>query len=397
MQYKGLLATAFMGFLLSFEVFAIELGSVANSRFFESGGWTLDGDEMTNTRAKLMEPANFGPEGTVPEAINIIDVEGEISYVALSTFDVFFIGYFDSEGDNAFSNFELNSMEAWVSAGGTMIITCDDPGYDAVCNHFGPTIAGSFANPPVNPTPASVSRPIFNGPFGTATNLAMAGSQRYFDDTGGFMVLAEDQDGNPIVLEALIGDGRVVVFTDVDMIGNDTLSGGSGISNDNDRFMGNLIAYLNDEAGETFFVNAGLNGNWWGGPGRSGEGAQMEIVDNGVNFAVVLTFYSYDTEGNQIFLIAVGNINQFIPENTLELDVFITEGGMWGNDFNPATVTESPVGTALLTVYHCGLIRLAFDPSPAYEAQGYTDLEHDFVRLATPIAPCPVRFPGPVL
>ncbi len=128
-------------------------------------------------------------------------------------------------------------------------------------------------------------------------------------------------------------------------------------------------------------------------PSRSGEGAQLEIVDNGVEYTVVLTFYSYDVEGNQIIMIAVGPING----NSSQLDVFIAEGGMWGDDFDPGTVSEDQVGTAILTAFHCGSIRIAFDPSAEYEALGYSDLEYDFTRLATPLAPCPVAFPPPLL
>ena len=41
----------------------IRVGSVADARF-NNGGWTLDGVQMVNTRAKLLNPANFGPSGT---------------------------------------------------------------------------------------------------------------------------------------------------------------------------------------------------------------------------------------------------------------------------------------------------------------------------------------------
>lgn len=393
MQTKGMLATAFIGLFLSFDIFAIELGSFSTARF--NTGWTLNGNEMVNTRAKLLNPDNFGPEGTVPEAVNITDISGEITYTALSTFNVFFAGYLSDNAEEPITEDEGQAFYDWITDGGTLIITCDDGAHDALCIAFGLNQSGGGdpALPPVNPTATGSTRPIFDGPFGAPTELAMFSNMPYFSDTGGFSVLGEDQSGNPVVLESLIGDGRVVAFTDVDMISDNTLSDGDGIANDNDQFLGNLIAYLNDESQETFFINAGLNGNWWGGPSRSGEGAQLEIVDNGVEYTVVLTFYSYDDEGNQIFMIAVGPING----NTSQLDVFITEGGMWGDDFDPGTVSEDQVGTAVLTAFHCGLIRIAFDPSAEYEALGYSDLEYDFTRLATPLAPCPVAFPPPLL
>ena len=389
MPKYGRSAAAAMCLALSFELFAIEVGSITDARFQDEPGWTLDGSEMTETRAKLLELSNFGPQGTHPEAINISDIFGPVTYTALSTFDIFFIGYFQDADANAFTADELDAMQAWVADGGTMVITCDTTAQDAVCGAFGPAPSPANASPPVNPTVAGATRPPFDGPFGTPGELNMSGLTRYFEGTGGFMVLAEDQDGNPVILEALIGQGRVVVFTDVDIISNDTLSEGTGINNDNDRFLTNLFAYLASEAGETFFINAGLNGNWWGGPERSGEGAQVEVVIPGEVPIVVITFYSYDSEGNQIFLIAVGAVNG----NTAELDVFITEGGLWGADFDPDLVNEAQAGTGTLTVFHCGLINLSLNPNSEYEALGYTDLQYDMVRLNPPAAPCPIAYP----
>jgi len=218
----------------------------------------------------------------------------------------------------------------------------------------------------------------------------MAGSQYIFEETGGFTVLGEDQNGGPVVLERLLGDGRVVFFTDVDMVSNDTLSAGSGISDDNDRFLGNVFAYLASEAVNTFDLNAGLNGNWWFGPGRSGEGMQLELSDGGGgDLTMVATFYSYDTSGNQIFLIAVGTTNG----DSVDVDVYITEGGLWGAAFNPALVNESEWGTGMISASNCESIHMVLTPNATYQALGYTALEYDLVRLTVPWAPCPIANP----
>jgi len=382
-----------MFLVLSFDAYAIEVGSITESRFggFE-GTWTLDGTEMTVTRAKLLEATNFGPGGTVPEAINITDVAGTIDYTTLSQFDVFFIGYLLDDSENAFSNAELVAFQDWVSAGGTMVVTCDDTDNYAVCDAFGLTPSGSDANPPVNPTVAGSSHPVFDGPFGTPTSIEMWGSMDYFGDIGAFTVLARDQDLNPVVLERQIGAGRVIAFTDVDMISNHTLSAGTGIANDNDRFLGNLIAYLASQAGETFHINAGLNGHWWGGPGRGGEGVQLEVKDLDGNAYFVATVYSYDDAGNQIFLIALGNVKS---DGSVDVDVYITKGAMWGDDFDPEDVNESQWGTGTFTADHCGKMHMLLMPNAAYQNAGYTDLEYDLERLPSgePITPCPLENP----
>ena len=362
---------------------AIELGSLSTDR--TETGWTLDGADMTTTRAKLLNPANFGPGGTVGEAINITDLSGEITYTALSNFDVFYYGWVPDAAEMHLTEDEGAAIIDWINDGGTMIINCDDTAHDAICIAFALNITEDIT-PPLDPTPASANRPMFNGPFGQVTTVSTSGNQAWFSDTAGFSVLAEDQDGDPVILEQLIGNGRVIAMGDTDILSNYTLSDGPGISNDNDRYLGNLIAYLASEAGETFFINPGINGNWWAGPSRSGEGAQIEMIVTGEVYQVIVTFYSYDNEGNQIFLIALGVVNG----NSAALDVFITEGGMWGPNFDPADVIESPAGTGLLTGFHCGSIKLEFFPNAALQQEGYVDVEFDMERLAEPAGPCPI-------
>jgi N-acetylneuraminic acid mutarotase len=133
-------------------------------------------------------------------------------------------------------------------------------------------------------------------------------------------------------------------------------------------------------------INAGLNGNWWNGPARSGEGAQIEVADAGEGALVfVATVYSYDTMGNQIFLVAVGSVNG----DTAEVDVFITEGGVWGEDFDPALVIELEWGTGTFTANNCDVIHMELTPNQASRNLGFTDLAYELVRLTTPLIPCP--------
>jgi len=139
--------------------------------------------------------------------------------------------------------------------------------------------------------------------------------------------------------------------------------------------------------GIAFRMDAGLNGNWWYGPGRSGEGAQIEISQgSGDSLTFVMTFYSYNLVGEQIFMIAVGTVNG----DTVEVDVFITDGGVWGADFDPADVEETQWGTGVFTASSCELIHMELHPNAEYQGMGYTDLAYDLIRLTTPVIPCPL-------
>lgn len=140
-------------------------------------------------------------------------------------------------------------------------------------------------------------------------------------------------------------------------------------------------------ATQHFSINAGLNGNWWNGPPRDGEGVQIEVADAGDgNRVFVATIYSYDTMGNQIFLVAVGTVNG----DTVEADLFITEGGQWGDDLDPALVNESQWGRGTFTASSCDAMHMALMPNAEYQAMGYTDLSYDLIRLTTPLIPCPI-------
>jgi hypothetical protein len=135
-----------------------------------------------------------------------------------------------------------------------------------------------------------------------------------------------------------------------------------------------------------FTINPGLNGNWWNGPARNGEGAQIEVSDGGDgSLTFVATLYSY-FQGRQIFLIAVGTASG----STADVDVFITEGGLWGDNYDPALVSESQWGTGTFTVDSCDSMAMELKPNAAFEAKGYAYLMYDLVRLTTPAAPCSV-------
>ncbi len=226
----------------------LRVGSVVDSRF--QTNWTLDGSQMTNTRAKLLNTANFGPGGTVSRPIQITDTAatvGSVTTTLLANFDVFFIGYLIDSSPNAFTAAEISAMQSYVNSGGTMIVTCDDSSYDAVCAAFGhPATSGSPGINPIVPTPAGSATSIFNGPFGVVTSINEAGTQGAFTVTTGATVLAVDSTPGtplPIVLIQNFGAGRAVFLADVDLIAN-AASAGSAITTQNDRFLGNLFAFV---------------------------------------------------------------------------------------------------------------------------------------------------------
>ena len=193
--------------------------------------------------------------------------------------------------------------------------------------------------------------------------------------------------------ENLVGDGSA--WTEHVVDGNfDGISVHvADMDGDNDldivgaAFEPGVIAWWANESVH-YQINPGLNGNWWNGPARDGEGAQVEVADGGDGgLVLVATIYSYDAIGNQIFLIAVGPV----LGGSAEVDVFITDGGTWGEDFDPEQVNESQWGTGTFTSQDCDSIHMALVPNNDSQAIGYTDLEYDLVRLTTPLIGCPLE------
>jgi lysophospholipase L1-like esterase len=139
--------------------------------------------------------------------------------------------------------------------------------------------------------------------------------------------------------------------------------------------------------GQGFVLNAGLNGNWWNGPERNGEGVQLEISEGSDGSqTLVATIYSYDPTGKQIFLIAVGTV----IGNNANVDVFITQGGVWGDGFDPSQVNESAWGTGTFTASSCDAVSMRLRPNAEFQGTGYSDLEYGLMRLTTPSISCPL-------
>jgi Chitobiase/beta-hexosaminidase C-terminal domain len=239
----------------------IRVGSIAQSRS-TSGGWTLDGSDMVWVRAKLLNPANFGPGGTYSKKIVITDVSAAIDAGILANVDVFFIGYMGYLQPD-FTTAELNAMNFWVFSGGVMIVTAGDQYSEQVSNAFGCPVTGTYAEGRTVPSASELSHPIWNGPFGTLNASSIvegSGSGASWDlysaPPGGTTGLAYDWTATGwTVLEGPFGSsGKVIFLGDVDLVCDDanpniwnlddTISAAAGnFGYQNEAFLGNLFAY----------------------------------------------------------------------------------------------------------------------------------------------------------
>jgi len=145
------------------------------------------------------------------------------------------------------------------------------------------------------------------------------------------------------------------------------------------------------QAAQAFVINPGLSGNWWGGSTRSGEGFLIDVAYN-INAQpfLVVSFYTYDSMGNQVFL--VGAVATNGDSATVPLE--ITQGAKWGADFIPADVVRTPWGTVTFTFSSCEAAHVAFEPNVDMQALGFTNLEYDINRdILIPGIQCPIENP----
>lgn len=153
-----------------------------------------------------------------------------------------------------------------------------------------------------------------------------------------------------------------------------------------------VMLYLQQLGGTGFAMTAGLNGNWWNGLDRSGEGFQLEVSDdNQGGLTFVASFYSYapmgmmgTSAGNQIFLFASGPVTG----DTANVGVVITSGGMYGGGLGGAG-EELEWGTGTFVADNCGSISMELTPNAEMAGNGFTALSYDLIRLTTPAMACP--------
>ena len=148
-----------------------------------------------------------------------------------------------------------------------------------------------------------------------------------------------------------------------------------------------MMLWLQQLGGSGFVINPGLSGNWWGGLTRSGEGFLIDVATNLLgDTIIVVSFYTYDSIGNQVWLIGNASTNS----NTAEIALLIPEGAKWGADYNPDDSDEIPWGTGTFTFTSCGAGHIVLVPNEVMLNNGFTNLEYDINRdILIPGIECP--------
>lgn len=158
-----------------------------------------------------------------------------------------------------------------------------------------------------------------------------------------------------------------------------------------------IVTVAASKASAGFLITEDISGGWYDIT-QDGAGLSLEILDGD---RAVVTWYTYDTNGNQVWLIGVGIIdgNRIVAEQ-----VRITSGGIFGMAFNPGDVQRSVWGQLELTFSDCNNAELTYSGPPAFgsgsqQLQRLTTIRElpcdgkRQVRLG--FTPFPSELPGP--
>ena len=125
-----------------------------------------------------------------------------------------------------------------------------------------------------------------------------------------------------------------------------------------------------------FEINNALSGTWYN-PERSGEGFMLDVGNAG---KIAVSFYTYDYYGNQVWLVGPGNVDGSVAV----VDLYITEGGIYGAGFDKDLVTESHWGSAVFTFTECATGSVEILPDEEFLAE-FEVMTTDITRLTVPI------------
>ena len=147
----------------------------------------------------------------------------------------------------------------------------------------------------------------------------------------------------------------------------------------------NMMLWMQELGGTGFAVNPGLSGTWWNSA-RSGEGFVLEFGFSNGALTLFASFYTY-LGGDQMWLTVQSTA---IDGSEVTVAVFITNGAMWGDAFDPADVNLLPWGTGTLSFPGCSAGTVSLAPNDDMKAIGFTDLTYGLTRdlLSSGIA-CP--------
>ena len=103
-------------------------------------------------------------------------------------------------------------------------------------------------------------------------------------------------------------------------------------------------------AQELILADGSANGQWYN-PQRNGEGLFVEIIDTREPIQISVAWFTYDEDGNQMWL--MGNVPLEEGQTTVTIPLFLFEGAAFGSGFDPDDVVRTEWGQITLNFSSC--------------------------------------------
>ncbi len=105
---------------------------------------------------------------------------------------------------------------------------------------------------------------------------------------------------------------------------------------------------------DPFLIGPGQTAAWFD-PDNAGEGFIIEILDDG---RALVYWFTYDENGNQRWFIGIGEVR---PNELYFPELLVTSGGIFGDDFDPASVVRTRAGSAHFIFSDCNTAQMRHD------------------------------------
>jgi hypothetical protein len=126
------------------------------------------------------------------------------------------------------------------------------------------------------------------------------------------------------------------------------------------------LFYCQCAVAQNNIVKSEMTGAWFN-PQRSGEGLLIEILDND---KALVTWYTYNFDRQQVWLIGVGDI---VNNKITNIAMTITHGAIFGEDFLAADVIREAWGVVTLEFFDCNSGLLTYNSTVGF-GSGETQL-----------------------
>ena len=154
-----------------------------------------------------------------------------------------------------------------------------------------------------------------------------------------------------------------------------------------------LLAILVSSAHANLNLANGYATGQWYNPARDGEGFYIEIIQ-GNPMQIGVAMYSYDAEGNQLWL--VGNVAIEDGDTAATVQVFLIEGPVWGTGYDPADKDTTQFGTIAVRFPTCDSALFDVQSNvPGLESGSYSEVRITEIVGVNCVEPEPPGTPEP--